>query len=646
MSVYLDFNAKYTSGAFNAKDSFLYSSGVLNHIALSFLSSTINTTSTYGLGSISLPSGTTGTVILNGLVVVLDSSTQLLTGSVPTTSSPITLAITQQNNVPFFSYYPYGVVPSNYIKVATYLQGVSDWVYEPIIGPTLSLINNAWGYKTSHILNSSSTAMRLYGENGYIYTDSAFSLNNALPDSRCGISVTSTYPIVTGSGLSFTYSTQLILEPFNKSFLNVPINTNRSTPQSFSPVAPFVSSTSTTIVPGPIITSSGNNAESALVSYATGAANSWAVQAIYLNTVISSSQILAVTMLPGSSPVLVPSLDSYGAKWIYLNSGYQLMGYNIVLYSNGTRGYTALSQILLSGITPTSISAVSLGALTFILSQNVVSSTINLSTLVGSTTSTLWAPVTLTVPSITSTAQLIVDKQAIAHVLYISGTSLMSYNYPLGTGVPSGTTTYITNARYFSCAQNVLGDSIIVASDNVSSLYKSINMGPFTTVASGTNFGAISYVKLNADLSYFGLMVSSTTNVSGYYIEGIDGYEYKVLSTLSGTGNINPGSATLSPISVSNLNSGTVVIYPLQTMNIKLPSVLTYRYNSNAYPTPVSEIIYPNEINNEARINTALNVGGTLRPQTVSSTVQYILGDNGSWYQIKIGPDGTLYTSQ
>jgi hypothetical protein len=72
---------------------------------------------------------------------------------------------------------------------------------------------------------------------------------------------------------------------------------------------------------------------------------------------------------------------------------------------------------------------------------------------------------------------------------------------------------------------------------------------------------------------------------------------------------------------------------------------LKYRFNPNAYPSGTSEIVYPNELHNESRMNTALDLNGRIRPQTISSTNLYVAGDNGKWYQIKVGPDGSLYTS-
>jgi len=631
MSVYLDYNAKFTSGAFNAKDSFLYSSGVINHINLSYLTSTF-VTGTLGLGAATISGGTNGAVMLNGLLILLDNNIQLLTGSIPNTVCPISVAITQQDNTPYFAYYPYGVVPSNYVKMATYLQQYQSWVYEPIIGPTRSLIKNSWGYKEFYPVSASTTGISLFGGEGYIYSDYTYSTSTAVPDSRCGISITSTYPIPTSSGASyFGYSTQLVLEPFTKTFLNVPYGCTRQV-QTYS-LATLTSSMTYAIkgIPGPLITGA-QNSESIIVSLLTSANNNqWSICAISVNSSTSIVTGTTAYVLAGSSPILVPTLDPMGHKWGYLDTSNHLNIYNV-----------GVSNITGSLITPTSsfvannISAVSLGALTFIMQQN--GSNVDLMALVGSVSSTLWPEIQFTINGLTSTAQLLVDRQAIAHILFISGTSLLSYNYPLGTGTPSGTISYIAPATMFAATQNMLGDSIIVIGSN-NAVYSSINFSPFTFIVSSTS---LAHLVVNADVSSFGIVIAATGTNTLYYISSLDNYHYLAASLNGNIFNV-PVMGTISPMILSS--NGTITAYPLSSTVTNLPSILKYRFNPNAYPSGTSEIIYPNELHNESRMNTALDLTGHIRPQTISSTNLYVTGDNGNWYQIRVGLDGSLYTS-
>jgi len=642
MSVYLDYNAKFTSGAFNAKDSFLYSSGVINHINLNYLTSTF-VTGTLGLGAATISGGTNGAVMLNGLLILLDNNIQLLTGSIPNTACPISIAITQQDNTPYFAYYPYGVVPSNYVKMATYLQQYRSWVYEPVVGPTRALIKNSWGYKDFYPV-ASTTGLALFGGEGYIYSDYVLSSTTASVDARCGISITGTYPIPTGSGSSyFEYDTQLVLEPFTKTFLNVPVKSTRTT-QNFA--LPSLASSTTygmRAIPGPLITGSSGNAESLIASVLVSPSTTqWSIWGIAISSSISYVTGTTAYVLSGSAPVLVPSLDPSGHKWMYLDASGYLNVYNVSLSNNFT---LTSSQIIPSytGFTGTNISAVSLGALTFIMLQN--GSNIDLMTLVGSVSSTLWPEVRLTINGLTSTAQLLVDRQAIAHILFISGTSLLSYNYPLGTGAPSGTISYLAPARIFGSAQNVAGDSIIVISNYINPTgtyyhYYSINFSPFTYLTSTIPLSSIYAMQVNADLTSFGIVPRVSAPSSSYFLCSIDGHPY--FQGYLSTNYLIPVMGTISPMI---LYPGGFLAYPLPRVTTNLPAVLQYRFNPNAYPSPTSEIVHPNEFNNESRMNTALDLNGRIRPQTISSTNLYVTGDNGNWYQIRVGLDGSLYAS-
>ena len=641
MSVYLDYNAKFTSGAFNAKDSFLYSSGVINHINLSYLTSTF-VTGTLGLGAATISGGTNGAVMLNGLLILLDNNIQLLTGSIPNTACPISIAITQQDNTPYFAYYPYGVVPSNYVKTATYLQQYQSWVYEPVVGPTRALIKNSWGYRDFYPV-ASTTGLALFGGEGYIYSDYVLSSTIASMDARCGISVTGTYPIPTGSGNSyFEYDTQLVLEPFTKTFLNVPLKSTRVT-QNFVLTALTSSQTyGMRAIPGPLITGSSGNAESLIASVLLSTStNQWSIWGIAISSSISYVTGTTVYVLSGSAPVLIPSLDPSGHKWMYLDTNGYLNVYSVSLSNNFSLTSTQILQY--TSFTSTNISAVSLGALTFIMLQN--GSNIDLMTLVGTGTNPLWPGVTLTINGLTSIAQLLVDRQAIAHILFISGSSLLSYNYPLGTGAPSGTISYLASAGMFGSAQNIAGDSIIVISNYINPTgtyyhYYSINFSPFTFLTSTAPLSSIYAMQVNADLTSFGIVPSLSTPTSPYFLCSIDGHPYYMGST--NTTYLIPVMGTISPMI---LYPGGFLVYPLPRVTTNLPAVLQYRFNPNAYPSSTSEIVYPNELNNESRMNTALDLNGRIRPQTISSTNLYVTGDNGNWYQIRVGLDGSLYVS-
>lgn len=629
MSVFLDYNSKYTSNVFNAKDSYLYSSGVLKHIPLNSLNTFITSTSSFAPSSTTLPAINSGVLVINGLVVVMDSTTQLLTGSCPN-NTPIALGVTTQSNIPYFSLYPNGVLPNNYIKVATFLQGVNEWVYEPVIGPNQNILINSFGFKNdNHYLSNSMTSVPMLGNTGFVHSDSSFMLGSAGVDSRCGISITSSYPVVSGSGHTFSYTTQTVLDPFTKSFLNIPTSVSRSSIQTITVSLPSLYASSfVQTIPGVMITSGGVNAESYIAAYST---TSTALGTDYGIAAVSFANGTAsiITGVPATIvtdnvfPVLLPSLSPNGHKFICLNGG-NTYGYNIQLSASGTLSLANMDTVIgSSSISPNYLSGATLGGMSFALAQNSASGDFYIG-LVSSNPAelSLWPTVSFTGTSVTSQAKLLVDTHAVAHVLFLSGTSLMSYDYPLGSGAPAGTySTLFTGATYFNATQNMFGDSLIAVL-TTSTAYKSINYGAWTNIGAGANYGSSGWINLNADLSYFNMAVSANASLRGVFQVGLDGLE--ISSSGGFTGYPYMGSATLSPILV---NGTTLSVYPLIRTITTQPSIVMYRYNPSAYPSGNSEIVYTNNYDLENRINPLVDLNGNVRPINISSTAMYVLGD-------------------